>query len=848
MWDRIIWGGSPYSVNNIFAVSFCAEMLADPENCHVRALANQLTGVDMRNFLFSLPLANSELLSSQVMHRALAAGQEWPDGDSDYENPLYVVYSICADEYTNRDCSMLQNVFPQEGTKLIHRLVALASSEQRLTCSDFLLLSAYLISYPDQVLAVLRSFPKEVTQKKSSHTSSRRSCSATTYRPAAPACDRLISAILLTLNAAESESTSPSVLAHAVTCLAFLVSGHSNPESILGVESNVLQMVRLCLSRTVYPAEETLVWDTALSRLGLQYLLRIPCIQNTKSVQNDICSFCSKWIHRLAGAAANEIDKQKGGNQSRVNISAKSCTGTKFFPLPDSSLTSALTTRAALQVLESLAQLCVTNVNSESGNMRNGPFEWLRSHLVAELTGTKNPMSQLMWFVCCACPFSSFAALNLTLTLASLEVYLGDADTTKGQEKNLKVLLSDAVREPCVTLLASTANIVNVDDTHILGVLRVQAKEVLDWCDRATQAPAAHPIATSSTASFNMEQSSDEDSVEIPLKALPSFRAALSESAVPPAQVNLDLRAGKVNRKTNDSILNESVTTLSLTSVTPIAMGASQTPPHRQRPSPHCSQPLNYDSQATHGSNIEIETTTGKAQQIIQEANYRLQVELLAEQRRSSAMQAQISGQANVLEEKDSLMRKLTLQMATIIERHDKAIASGSAATAWANEMQNRYEQQQKHNLDLETSLAQAQSEVDYSRTEAAELKATLAESNRMMVALQASILNHESAYQTEIETLRASLQRATDKAVEMTAEKARLSKAMSASEEHYQRKLATLQQERDDAKAQAISAQQELSTHRELIGYINKISGNKPNETGGSGTNKENCHSLGRL
>ena len=333
----------------------------------------------------------------------------------------------------NVDDSMLQGVLPQAATQLLERLVKQAMADQPLYPTDFQLLAVYLVGYRQQCLDSLRSI------KVKQH-STRRSASSTAYRPAQTACDKLVSSLLLTLNT--PSSADQSALVHAVCCLAYLVPGHSNEDSILGVTSNVLQMTRLCLSRAVYPGTEAPVWDVCLGRQALLTLLKMPRVCKLEEQMQDVRNFITKWVTRLAAAApdadvyGNAIDTSPcvsttGNRSSRPNAKNTSSTSTKssgssssgLFPSTGSVTDSdpPFTARSVISLLNGLLQLYATEYRM---GMDGTSCHWIIRHfsdVFGEVVRGRSVVEILVMYIGCACPFTAYAAMELACTLHELE-------------------------------------------------------------------------------------------------------------------------------------------------------------------------------------------------------------------------------------------------------------------------------------------------------------------------------------------------------------------------------------------------------------------------------------------
>jgi hypothetical protein len=88
------------------------------------------------------------------------------------------------------------------------------------------------------------------------------------------------------LNVLFSRTHDPKCLSIAVACLSFLVEQHSASDSVL-TDTNISQLLRLCLSKAIYPTIEPATtpfqtamlvpqWEITFCRIGLRRMLSIP--------------------------------------------------------------------------------------------------------------------------------------------------------------------------------------------------------------------------------------------------------------------------------------------------------------------------------------------------------------------------------------------------------------------------------------------------------------------------------------------------------------------------------------------------------------------------------------------
>lgn len=128
--------------------------------------------------------------------------------------------------------------------------------------------------------------------------------------PALSSC--LVPYLLTNLNnTSNTQHVDSRRLSLCVACLAFVVERSAETERILGLDSNTMQMIRLCLSRGVYPDNlvgsgggvPTPLQEAVCCRKALSRLLDIPQIAASSIVRAEIVGFVRKWWQRLAATA-----------------------------------------------------------------------------------------------------------------------------------------------------------------------------------------------------------------------------------------------------------------------------------------------------------------------------------------------------------------------------------------------------------------------------------------------------------------------------------------------------------------------------------------------------------------
>jgi hypothetical protein len=102
------------------------------------------------------------------------------------------------------------------------------------------------------------------------------------------------------------------MLASAIACLAFVVENHSSLSSIM-TESNISQLMKLCITRALYPTSEAELgsnvrseYEIGASQLGLDRLLDIPIVISSVAASKEVDSFIRKWWQRLYASSMNE--------------------------------------------------------------------------------------------------------------------------------------------------------------------------------------------------------------------------------------------------------------------------------------------------------------------------------------------------------------------------------------------------------------------------------------------------------------------------------------------------------------------------------------------------------------
>ncbi len=785
---------------------------------------------DARKVPGFLPLKGAtEDYSVHVLEYFTYLGQDV--GTFDCTKPRDAAFSIVVEEFENTIANdPVQNPFPMHGNRFFHRLADILGQEQSLSPNDFQLLSVYLIRYGNIALDVLAALPVKNVQ-------SRRS---TSFRPMnLSMCDKLIASLLLTLNV--PQSISQSSLVHAVSCLAHLVARHSDMDSILGVQSNVLQMTRLCLSRAIYPNEEDPVWDAALGRQGLICLMRISSVAGIDTVQDDIRTFCTKWISRLVaatdtlGSSAPQIGSAAATHKVNMVI----------FPQGDLPPSPA-TARWALSVLHSLANLCLeemkpsTTRSSTSADVACTPgssLEWLRRHFLYDLkspAGTRGEASRvegLMRYIGCACPFASYKALQLAEALYKLDAV-----------GNLAAEVASALEGPCQSLLAAGSNF-NLNAcppavTALLQPLLSKTREVLKCVASPypSRAPCVHDFSqacarprTVIDAIQRMDQSSDDESVEVPLCPAPEQNSTPSQSQQV-SHARRDTCGSTPFERGGDvatSDLQESLATLSLTSASPVALAASQLTTAESEPS--ATEKIAADSTKAAAASKRIPSST---QAIADPAlpawfitkHAQLQANFLQVERKNLELCLDTAAHLAALEEKNQMLKTSWETIQNQAQRLEQALRSAASAQSWAADMQERFEQQQRNVILTEMRLAEALAQ-----------NAATAVDKQEVIMLRAMREENEHLFAKQQAALEQALCNNDKLAAELAAEKC-LRQQAQAVQHDAQQELSEMKIRCRTAQDQATAAQRDLEKHRELIGYINKISRHD------DPTNKENC------
>jgi hypothetical protein len=118
--------------------------------------------------------------------------------------------------------------------------------------------------------------------------------------------DKVVPGLLDILN---TNTKDPSCLAITVSCLSFLIDGHSMSDVVL-TDTNISQLLQLTLSKAVYPSTSLLLsqeWEVSISRIGLRKLLKIPVVNSKVVTINEAKSFICKWWTRLEVATKGII-------------------------------------------------------------------------------------------------------------------------------------------------------------------------------------------------------------------------------------------------------------------------------------------------------------------------------------------------------------------------------------------------------------------------------------------------------------------------------------------------------------------------------------------------------------
>lgn len=111
------------------------------------------------------------------------------------------------------------------------------------------------------------------------------------------------------LNILSSQKHDPKCLSVAVACLSYLIEQHTASGSVL-TDANISQLLRLCLSKSVYPTVDNVTsssenillpphWEITFCRIGVRRFLHIPQVLTSESAVNEAFTFASKWWERL---------------------------------------------------------------------------------------------------------------------------------------------------------------------------------------------------------------------------------------------------------------------------------------------------------------------------------------------------------------------------------------------------------------------------------------------------------------------------------------------------------------------------------------------------------------------
>ena len=112
------------------------------------------------------------------------------------------------------------------------------------------------------------------------------------------------------------EAAASQRLSLTVAALAHLLDSSAEGSKVLALEGNVLQMVRLFLSRGVYPTDAkphpgaippSPAQEVALCRLALARLMCLPAVDSIEAARHEVIVFVRKWWQRLALSAEGSL-------------------------------------------------------------------------------------------------------------------------------------------------------------------------------------------------------------------------------------------------------------------------------------------------------------------------------------------------------------------------------------------------------------------------------------------------------------------------------------------------------------------------------------------------------------
>ena len=233
----------------------------------------------------------------------------------------------------------------------------------------------------------------------------------------------------------DSDTHQGARLSLTVSALALMLETES---PVLALESNTLQMLRLFLSRGVYPTETTAsrcpdsgcptpTQEAKLCRLGLTRLLSLSPVDRSELVRTEIISFLRKWWHRLALSSEGVLSASSSSPKYRVP-------GTTAEELP--------TLRVVLELMASIVDI-----------RRSLP--WLAASLKS--LARELPPAFLQVFLRCADYKTVFATARVLSAFALME--LGDTPRERPLAAEacawMRVVL-DATVETVAKVVAST--------------------------------------------------------------------------------------------------------------------------------------------------------------------------------------------------------------------------------------------------------------------------------------------------------------------------------------------------------------------------------------------------------
>lgn len=243
----------------------------------------------------------------------------------------------------------------------------------------------------------------------------------------------IIPYLLSILSGGQSESAeAPQRLSLTVAVLSFLLPHYNDADKILGLESNVLQIIRLCLSRGVYPLSSppasaatipSPMEEAAICRVSLAQILRLPNIASS-NVMSEIVGFMRKWWLRLNANAQGTLASVSTTGGHRAADGAASITGLDPMVVPP--------LRTALEILVTITNVITTphslRIECEERDSRDR-FEWLLRG-VRSMIGDLPPLflASLLSSSGIADIKCAYAAAHLLSSLVHLHLRSGGAE------------------------------------------------------------------------------------------------------------------------------------------------------------------------------------------------------------------------------------------------------------------------------------------------------------------------------------------------------------------------------------------------------------------------------------